>query len=229
MPVQRQVPQRVQVDGQGSIAGDEHTVTLAEERHVPRCVTRYGNASPIRQAQRRLSRIERASDTGQAPLGDQRADRPSGQDAHQRNDEPPVKRVGVLRPVLTGNQRQLAGMHVDRHVPDARQLAGRAGVVGMNVGQQHRSRARPIAEQRLRSRPDQLAAAGPGRVDQRPGSTGPNKVDVRRSDAAANPETVDAVGDFRRRIVSRHPSLLSEKQTSSPSWTRRIRHAELDG
>ena len=156
---------------------------------------------------------------GQAPLGDHRADRRSGQDPHQRHDEPPVQRVGVLRPVLTGNERQLAGMHVDRHVPDACQLAGRAAVVGMNVGQQHRGRARPLAEQRLRSRSDQLGAAGPRRVDQRPRAAGPDEVDVRRSDAPAPRR--DALGDRAGRPAG---TGLSSPDGPSPQPAARTRH-----
>lgn len=167
-PARQQGPHGIQVHGQDGVACDEHPVTGAEERDMSRRVTRGRDASPVRQPGRWPGRIQRAGHPGQARIGDHRVDPAPGQHAHQRHDQPAVQRVPVLRAVRPGRHRHLTGMHPHRQIPEPGQLAGRAGVVGVNVRQEHRRRTRPLAEHRLRSHLDQLAATCPGRVDQRP-------------------------------------------------------------
>ena len=171
------------------------------------CMAGRGHRLPVRQAGHASHRVERPGRARQAVTGQARPDRPARHQPQQRRNQPAVQRVAVFRQVPARSQRQLAGMHVDRQVPQPGQLQRRAGVIGVDVRQQDRGRTCTRPEQRLRRRPDHLAAMRPRRVNQHPGRPGSHEVDVGPGEPAPRFQAVHALGDLFR-ADARIPGIL---------------------
>ena len=87
---QQKPPQGIEVHGHKSIACDQDAITGPEEGNMPRCVTRRGNALPIRKGWETSLRIKRASDVLKTRLREHRLTSALRQSAHHRQDDPLV-------------------------------------------------------------------------------------------------------------------------------------------
>jgi hypothetical protein len=95
-------------------------------------------------------------------------------------------------------------------------------VIGMVVRQQDRRGPRIRAKQRLHGLPDQPAAARGPRVDQRPGRTGLNQVDVRAHDPFPNGHALHT-----RRDLARHTQVATDAGGQAPTIPTNTISADL--
>lgn len=99
--------------------------------------------------------------------------------------------VGIPRPAATRPGARTPA------APVLCQPPGRAGVVGMQVGQDHRGWPGGPAEHRLRGILDVLLAAQPADIDERPRRPAADQVDVGGEPASSERDRVDAPGHLR--------------------------------
>src|SRR5215207_6774074 len=99
----------------------------AIEGDVSGAVSGRGNALPVRELWHACMRLKAAYDPRQVASRPYARSRATWQQAHNRDDEPPVQRRVVLgrvlaHGILTLGHRQLIGGYEDGHVPHRRQL-----------------------------------------------------------------------------------------------------------